>query len=58
MYTQFNNLKFLEKQLEIMEGAYRIAVEENASEETLVDLLYRIEDLKEEINIELQVYDA
>ena len=50
MYRQYENPYELEKQLEELKEQYCIAVEENASEDTLINLHFAIDELKDRIN--------
>lgn len=50
MYRHYENPYKLEKWLADAEEAYQIAIEENADEQTLIDLEIEIAELKDRIN--------
>lgn len=54
MYRQHENPNTLEKQLERLKEEYCTAVENNADEDTLINLQMDIEDLEERINFAWQ----
>lgn len=54
MYRQYENPYKLEQQLKELQKEYQTAVEENADEETLINLSIDIAELKERINFAWQ----
>ncbi len=54
MYRQYENPYKLEKQLEKLKKEYSKAIEENADEETLINLSCNIAELKDRINFAWQ----
>lgn len=54
MYRQYENPSELEKMLENLKKEYNNAIKTNADEETLIDLHFEIDDLKERINFAYQ----
>lgn len=54
MYRQYENPFKLEKWLKETEAKYQKAVEENADEQTLIDLQIEIAELKDRINFAWQ----
>ena len=54
MYRQYENPNELEKILENLKKEYGNAIKTNADEETLIDLHFEIDDLKERINFAYQ----
>lgn len=54
MYRQHENPNTLEKQLERLKEEYRIAVENNADEDTLINLHMEIEEMEERTNFAWQ----
>ena len=54
MYRQYENPYDLENQLDELKKEYEKAIEENADEDTLINLAENIAELKERINFAWQ----
>lgn len=54
MYRRYEDPYKLENQLKELKREYRKAIEENADEETLINLEYNIAELEERINFAWQ----
>ena len=54
MYRQYENPYKLEEQLEELKAEYNKAIEENADEQTLIEIACDIAELKDRINFAWQ----
>lgn len=54
MHRQYENANTLEKQLEKLKEEYRTAVENDADEDTLINLHVQIAELEERVNFAWQ----